>query len=118
MKRSRYKIETPITLALKNMRNARGVSLIKASRLLGVKEAVINHYENGRKSDIPQEYIQLFVKRMGFTMDDWEDFLQGRTSIYDLKEECRDFLSKLDRDKLKAIHTMLLSFVGTHKGEV
>ena len=51
-------------------------------------------------------------------MEDWDDFLQGRTSVYDLKEECRDFLGKLDKDKLKAIHTMLLSFVDTHKGEV
>ena len=34
MKRSRFKIETPVTLALKNMRNAKGLSLIKTSQML------------------------------------------------------------------------------------
>jgi hypothetical protein len=48
-KRSGYKIETLITKALKNMRNAKGLSLIKHGR-----------------------------------------FLRGRTSIYDLRLECRD----------------------------
>lgn len=112
MKRSRYKIETPITLALKNMRNARGLSLVKASRLLGVKEALVNHYENGRTDSIPQRYIESFVTKMGFTMQDWDDFVKGRTSVYDLRQECRDLISKLEREKLKAIHTMLVSFVG------
>ena len=118
MKRSRFKIETPMTMALKNMRNAKGLSLVKTSQMLGVKEALVNHYENGRTTHIPQEYIVHFVAKMGFTMDDWEDFIRGRTSVYDLRQECRDFISKLDREKLKAIHTMLLSFVGAHKGEV
>jgi hypothetical protein len=47
---------------------------------------------------------------MGFNKEDWEDFLQGRTSVYDLRQECRDFITKLDREKLRAIHSMLLSF--------
>lgn len=118
MKRSRYKIQTPVSLALKNMRNARGLSLIKTSRLLNVKEALVNHYENGRKDQIPKNYIEQFVVTLGFTMEDWDDFLQGRTSVYDLRQECRGFISKLDREKLKAIHTMLLSFVGSQKGGV
>ena len=113
MKRSRYKIQTPVSLALKNMRNARGLSLIKTARLLNVKEALINHYENGRKDSIPEDYVIKFVSGLGFTMDDWEDFLQGRTSVYDLRQECRDFITKLDREKLKAIHSMLLSFSGS-----
>jgi transcriptional regulator with XRE-family HTH domain len=110
MKRSRYKIQTPVSLALKNMRNARGLSLIKTARLLNVKEALVNHYENGRKDQIPESYIAHFVIGLGFNLEDWEDFLKGRTSVYDLRQECRDFISKLDREKLRAIHTMLLSF--------
>ncbi len=114
MKRSRYKIVTPVCMALKNMRNARGLSIVKTARLLGLKDAVVNHYENGRRDQIPESYISQFVAGLGFTMDDWEDFLKGRTSVYDLRQECRDFINKLDREKLKAIHTMLLSFAG-HK---
>lgn len=113
MKRSRYKIETSVTMALKNMRNAKGLSIVQTARLLSVKEAKVNHYENGRIEIVPDEYIEKFVITLGFTMDDWEDFLKGRTSVYDLRQECRDFINKLDRDKLKAIHIMLLSFVGT-----
>jgi transcriptional regulator with XRE-family HTH domain len=113
MKRSRYKIETPVTSALKNMRNARGLSLVKTARLLNMKEAKVNHYENGRIESVPDDYVEKFVTKLGFTMQDWEDFLNGRTSVYDLRQECREFISKLDRDKLKAIHTMLLSFVGS-----
>lgn len=111
MRRSSYKVETPLTRALKNMRNARGLSLIKTSHLLGVSESVVNHHENGRTDHVPQEYIELFVSKMGFSMEDFEDFLKGRTSVYDLREECKELISKLDREKLKAIHAMLLSFV-------
>ncbi|PIP91223.1 MAG: hypothetical protein COW01_06110 [Bdellovibrionales bacterium CG12_big_fil_rev_8_21_14_0_65_38_15] len=112
MRRSGYKIETPIAKALKNMRNAKSLSLVKTSRLLGVSESVINHHENGRTDHVPEDYIEHFVKTMGFSKEDWDDFLKGRTSVYDLRKECRELISKLDRDKLKAIHTMLLSFVG------
>lgn len=111
-RRSGYKIETPLTRALKNMRNAKGLSLIKTSRLLEVPESVINHHENGRTDHVSMEYIKHFVAKMGFTMEDWDDFLKGRTSVYDLRQECRDLISKLDREKLKAIHVMLVSFVG------
>jgi hypothetical protein len=115
MKRSRYKIVTPVNIALKNMRNAKGLSIVKTAKLLGFKTALVNHYENGRKDHIPEPYITTFVNGLGFTMEDWEDFLKGRTSVHDLRQECRDFINKLERDKLKAIHTMLLSFVGSNK---
>jgi predicted transcriptional regulator len=36
-----------VTVALKNMRNAKGLSLIKTSQKFGVKEALVTHYENG-----------------------------------------------------------------------
>ena len=111
-RRSGYKIETPITKALKNMRNAKGLSLIKTSRLLGVAESVVNHHENGRTDHVPENYINHFVQMMGFSPEDWEDFLKGRTSVYDLRQDCRYLIDKLERDKLKAIHVMLVSFVG------
>lgn len=111
-RRSGYKIETPITKALKNMRNAKGLSLIKTSRLLGVAESTVNHHENGRTNYVPEEYITHFVQVMGFSMEDWDDFLKGRTSVYDLRLECRNLINKLEREKLKAIHVMLVSFIG------
>ena len=111
-RRSGYKIETPITKALKNMRNAKGLSLIKTSRLLGVAESTVNHHENGRTDYVPQDYIKNYLQNLGFTMEDWEDFLRGRTSVYDLRQECRDLINKLEREKLKAIHVMLVSFIG------
>jgi transcriptional regulator with XRE-family HTH domain len=100
-------------MALKKMRNARGLSLVKTAKLLGLKEALVNHYENGRKEKIPTNYIHHFVMTLGFTMDDWEDFLRHRTSIFDVRQECQNFINKLDREKLNAVHIMLLSFAGT-----
>ncbi len=113
MKRSRYKIETPVTAALKKMRRAAGLSIVRTAKVLDVKSALVNHYENGRKEQIPESYIRRFVMGLGFTMDDWDECLKGKTSVYDLRQECRESISKLDREKLKTIHTILLSFVGS-----
>lgn len=109
-KRTKLKIETQESRALKRMRMARGLSLKKAARKMKIHDTVINHYENGR-ANVTEGYIKKFLNGMDYTQEDWIDFLQGKTTIFDLREECVVLIKKLDGDKLKAIHTMLANFV-------
>ena len=108
-KRSRQKIITKESEALKRMRLALGLSLIKASRKTGIHDSQINHAENGW-AQITPEYIEKFVSRMGFTMKDWEAFLCGGVTKFDLRFECVNIVKNMDGDKLKAVHGLLKNF--------
>ena len=111
MKRSRYKIMGPANYALKNMRNARGVSIRKLAKMMGVKEAKVNHYENGRVDEIPSDYIPLFLKTLNYSSEDWNDFLEGKTTIFDLERACIKMLKGLEKEKLRTIYSVLEGFV-------
>jgi transcriptional regulator with XRE-family HTH domain len=110
MKRQYYKIETDVTRALKRIRNSKGVSLRRLGKMMGTSEGCINDRENGRVDDISEEYISHLVVTLGYTMDDWCDFLSGNVTTFDLKNQCISILEKLDRDKLKSIHLFLENF--------
>ena len=92
--------------ALKKMRQAKGLSLKKASAISGIHDTVLNHHENGWCS-ITESYVEKFLKGMGFTQDDWELFLTGGKTRYDIIEECVASLSQLDLNKLKIVQNML-----------
>ncbi|MBG59271.1 MAG: hypothetical protein CMJ16_02315 [Peredibacter sp.] len=111
MKRSRYKIMGPANYALKNMRNARGVSIRKLAKMMGVKEAKVNHYENGRVEKVSEEYLQRFLEALNYSDEDWTDFLNGKTTIFDLEQRCCEMIKSLEKKKLKAVHAMLEGFV-------
>ena len=87
MKRHYYKIETPVTTALKRMRESTGKSLMELSRITGISASVIGHTENGRKESISSEYIEKITKGLGYSEMDWQDFLQGKTTIFDIKKD-------------------------------
>lgn len=110
MKRHYRKIETPVTQALKRMRESTGVSLVKLSQKTGISSSVIGHTENGRKDHISNEYIQKITIALGYSDDDQNDFLEGKTTSFDLRKSCISKLEKLNKDKLKSIHSFLESF--------
>ena len=110
MKRHYYKIETPVTIALKRMRESTGKSLMELSRITGISASVIGHTENGRKEIISSEYIEKITKGLGYSEMDWQDFLQGKTTIFDLKKDCISKIENLNKEKLKSIHSFLESF--------
>lgn len=108
-KRGRQKIITKESQALKRMRLARGLSLKKAYRKSGIHDTIINHAENGWAT-ITEDYINKFINGMGFTMKDWDDFLNGRVTTFDLRYECMDIVKNMNGDKLKAVHSLLINF--------
>jgi transcriptional regulator with XRE-family HTH domain len=110
MKRSYQKIKTPKTKALKRMRNSKGVSLRKLAKAMNIHESSVSDRENGRVEFISDEYIRSFVHTLGYEMADWSDFINGKTTIYDIRSECINIIEKLENDKLQAIYGMLRNF--------
>jgi transcriptional regulator with XRE-family HTH domain len=108
-KRSKQKIESKESIALKKMRLAQGLSLKRAAKKSGIHDTLINHFENGW-STVTEAYIQKFIHGMGYGQKDWDDFLQGRVTTFDLRDECSSIIQKMDGEKLKGIHAMLVSF--------
>jgi len=108
-KRSKFKLETQESRTLKKMRLALGLSLIRAGRKSGINPTEINHFENGWLT-VTESYIQRFIKGLGYTQKDWEEFYLGRTTVFDLRDECISIIKKMDNDKLRGIHGMLVSF--------
>ena len=111
MRRQYYKVENETTRALKRIRNSKGVSLRRLGKMMEISESCINDRENGRVDDISYEYIEKLVVTLGYTMNDWSDFLNGNVTTFDLKNQCITILESLDRDKLKSIHSLLENFI-------
>ncbi len=86
MKRSYQKIETPVTIALKRIRNSRNMSLRKLGKEMGISESCISDRENGRIDDISKDYIEKIVNALGYKMSDWVDFLEGKRPLLTLSE--------------------------------
>ena len=110
MKRSYLKIETPTTIALKRIRNSKNVSLRKLGKQMSISESCISDRENGRIEHISDEYIQKLVSALGYTMDDWNDFLSGGKTTYDLEQDCISLIKKMNKEKLVSTHLILENF--------
>jgi len=110
MKRSYQKIETPITIALKRIRNSKKISLRKLGKEMGISESCISDRENGRIEHISDEYIENLVFALGYSMSDWNDFLEGNTTAFDIKQKCIGILGNLDKEKLSSVHLILENF--------
>ncbi len=110
MKRSYLKIETPVTIALKSIRNSKNVSLRKLGKRMGISESCISDRENGRIEEISNGYIEKFVSALGYSMNDWADFVEGKTTAFDLRRNCVNLLEKMDKSKLVSVHLFLQSF--------
>ena len=108
-KRSRYQIHSKESGALKKMRLASGLSLRSAYKRCGIHDTIINHAENGR-ANITPEYIERFITGMGFSMQDWSDTMDGKSTLSDLRFECKNIVEKIDSEKLKAVHLLLSNF--------
>ena len=82
----------------------------KAGSLLNLSGASINHYEHGRM-DIPEGAIPKLVKAYGYTMEEYQEYLDGKPiPVLDMKVECISLLARIDASKLRAVHAVLTSF--------
>ncbi len=109
-RRSNFKKVTREAMILKFMRESRHLSMRKASKVIGVSEAQINHAENGRK-DLNPEFILKVVTHLGYSYQDFLDFLENKKEVPEhTLSECIEILRRLPFEKLKTVKTILESF--------
>ena len=110
-KRSQEKRITVQCKTLRFMRGARKISQKEAARRCSVSEQAIGHYENGRM-DISPMRLEQFLRVYGFTRFEYEEYVNGKPiPVLSVREDCVNILGRIDENKLRAVHAVLVSFV-------
>ena len=108
-KRSRIKRESEESKALKKLRIKSGLSQRDMANRLGVPQTKVSHCENGR-AYIRKEYIELFLKSLGHTWEDWDQLVDNKKNDFEIREECKNLIDRVSDDKLRLLHGLLISF--------
>ncbi len=109
-RRSDRKIMTKEGQTLKYLRESRHLSMRKASRIVGVSEAQVNHAENGRM-DLDPTLILKFVEAYGYSYDKFQSMLDGKLEVPEHNlSECIEILKRLAPEKLRTVKIILQSF--------
>lgn len=107
-RRSLIKLETPESKALKRMRLSTGLSLREISKKTGLNVNMINHAENGR-STITSSYIQRYAIALGYTMDDWQSFLNDNITVFEMRTLGIEKIKSMNSDEIKAFYLLFCS---------
>lgn len=111
-KRSQEKKITVQCKIIRFMRISRGISQREAARQCNISEPAIGHYENGRM-DISPIRLEHFLSIYGYTRQEFDEYLGGKPiPIISVRDECIGLLDRIDETKLRAVHAVLVSFVG------
>jgi transcriptional regulator with XRE-family HTH domain len=111
-KRSQIKRITREAIVLRHLRKARRISMRAAGARIGVGSSSISHYEQGRM-DLPIARIPELLELYGYTKDEFDEWVLGKPlPVYDLRDECSQVIHRIENSKLKALHAVLLSFLG------
>ncbi len=111
MKRSYIKRITRQSKIVRYMRAAKRISMRKAGELTNLSDSAINQYEHGRM-DLSPERIEQLVVAYGYSMADFDTFMQGKEiPVLSLKDECVALLGMIDDRKLKTVHAVLSGFL-------
>ncbi len=108
-KRCLISIETNESMALKAMREFRGVSVRKLSEKLKLSHSAVHQFETGR-ANIPDEYIQRFLSVLSFSKRDWNLFLSERHELDGIKQKCLCLVHEMEPSHFKKIYQLLLEF--------
>lgn len=84
LKQKEQKTITVETIAIKKMRELKGLSRKEAGALLGVSYKQIEKTENGRVH-LSQERIAQFIKSYGYTFSDFELICEGKADLVEEK---------------------------------
>lgn len=111
-KRSQQKIITTKSRIIRFMRISKKISQPDAARAAGCSPQAIGHYENGRM-DIPEARLRRLLTLYDFTNEEFLEYLNGKPiPLVSVKDECLQLLDQIrNEDKLRAVHTVLKSFV-------
>ena len=106
-KRSSFKKTSKEALVLRFMRKTRNLSMRKAGLLMGYSDTLISHTEHGR-IDLHNNSIEKFVTAYGYTMEDFDVFLESDQSLFvDHKEDLINFIHKLDDSQILKAYNIL-----------
>ncbi len=94
------------------MRLSKKITQVFAAEAAGCSKAAIGHYETGRM-DIPNDRLRRLLAAYGESMEAFEEYVRGKAiPMLDLKDECFGLLDRIvSEDKLRAVHTILQSFI-------
>lgn len=111
-KRSQQKVITTKSRIIRFMRISKKISQPDAARTAGCSSQAIGHYENGRM-DIPEARLRRLLNLYDFTNEEFLEYLNGKPiPLISVKDECLQLLDQIrNEDKLRAVHTVLKSFV-------
>lgn len=112
MKRSQQKIITLKSKIIRYMRLSKKVSQPDAAKVSGCSPQAIGHYENGRM-EIPERRLKMLLTAYGFSEGEFLEYLNGKPiPLISIKDECLQLIDQIrNEDKLRAVHTILKSFV-------
>lgn len=112
MKRSQQKIITTKSKIIRFMRISKKISQPDAARSAGCSPQAIGHYENGRM-DIPENRLRRLLTLYDFTFEEFNEYLSGKpVPMVNVKDECLQLIDQIrNEEKLRAVHTILKSFV-------
>ena len=108
-KRSRLKIESKESKALKKLRLFLGLSQREMARRLNVNPTLVNHTENGR-AYISPDYITHFLNSLSISKNDWNELLNGKDKNLSKRDECKKIIDELSIEKLDVVCNFLVSF--------
>ncbi len=111
-KRSNEKKITVRSKVIRYMRLIKRISQPVAAQAAGCSPAAIGHYENGRM-DISETRARKLIACYGFDWEEFEAYSSGKPlPMLNLKDECYGLLARIqNEEKLKAVHTILASFI-------
>ncbi len=109
-RRSDFKIMSKEAAVLKYLRESRKLSIRKASRIVELSDAKINHAENGR-CDLNPKIILMLLNAYGYSYDEFMDLVKGNKEMpSNIYSDCIEILKRLDKEKLKTVKAILQSF--------
>lgn len=108
-KRSRIKRESLESKALRKLRIDSGLSQRDIAEKLGVTQTKVAHSEVGR-AYIRKDYVELFLKGLCLSWEEWDELVGSRQSDGELREECKKLLDRISDDKLRLLHGLLVNF--------
>ena len=106
-KRNRFIKVTVESMALKELRESRGLSVRKLAELMEISKTRVHQLESGRE-DISKEYIDKFLKVTKLSREVWQLKI-GRDdkAISLLREKCHLLIDSIDPGRLELVHGLL-----------
>ena len=97
----------PEAQVFRHLRIAGDMTMRDLAERLGINHSLIAHYEKGRQP-IPRPRIREMCKVFKITVSELNEYADGLLEIpINYKDECLNYLSKMNIDQMRAIYAVL-----------